>query len=133
MVQAAAAAAAAAAEANDSDDEAKVAAAAAGAAKESYDYLLSMAIYSLTWEKVQVRATHRRAGCRPLQAPTNGCSVLFLIKHSALVVHLCCHRRSCRGRFDMSCQAGDVLYGICLHAWPQEAVACLACKPCRTA
>lgn len=35
-------------------DEARAAAAAA-AVKESYDYLLSMAIYSLTWEKVQVR------------------------------------------------------------------------------
>jgi hypothetical protein len=50
------AAAAAAAEAqDDSEEEGGRAAAAAAAVKESYDYLLSMAIYSLTWEKVQVR------------------------------------------------------------------------------
>jgi hypothetical protein len=50
------AAAAAAAEAqDDSEEEGGRAAAAAAAIKESYDYLLSMAIYSLTWEKVQVR------------------------------------------------------------------------------
>ncbi|WIA35043.1 hypothetical protein OEZ86_003534 [Tetradesmus obliquus] len=48
------AAAAAAAEAqDDSEEEVGRAAAAAAAIKESYDYLLSMAIYSLTWEKVQ--------------------------------------------------------------------------------
>jgi hypothetical protein len=49
------AAASAAAEAqDDSEEEGGRAAAAAAAVKESYDYLLSMAIYSLTWEKVQV-------------------------------------------------------------------------------
>jgi hypothetical protein len=49
------AAAAAAAEAqDDSEEEGGRAAAAAAAIKESYDYLLSMAIYSLTWERVQV-------------------------------------------------------------------------------
>jgi hypothetical protein len=49
------AAAAAAAEAQDDSEEEGGRAAAAAAVKESYDYLLSMAIYSLTWEKVQVR------------------------------------------------------------------------------
>ncbi|KAF6262252.1 DNA topoisomerase [Scenedesmus sp. NREL 46B-D3] len=38
---------------DDSEEEIGRAAAAAAAVKESYDYLLSMAIYSLTWEKVQ--------------------------------------------------------------------------------
>ena len=52
--QAAAAAAAAEAEAGEGDDEEARASSAAAAVKESYDYLLSMAIYSLTWEKVQV-------------------------------------------------------------------------------
>jgi len=54
LQQAAAAAAAAEAESEEGDDEGRAATAAA-AVKESYDYLLSMAIYSLTWEKVQVR------------------------------------------------------------------------------
>ncbi len=53
-VQAAAAAAAAEAESEEGDEEGRASVAAA-AVKESYDYLLSMAIYSLTWEKVQVR------------------------------------------------------------------------------
>jgi hypothetical protein len=53
-LQVAAAAAAADAETAEGDDEARASVAAA-AVKESYDYLLSMAIYSLTWEKVQVR------------------------------------------------------------------------------
>jgi hypothetical protein len=53
LLQVAAAAAAADAEAAEGDDEARASVAAA-AVKESYDYLLSMAIYSLTWEKVQV-------------------------------------------------------------------------------
>jgi hypothetical protein len=55
--QAAAAAAAAGAEDADEDGSGEESAkgAAGGGTKESYDYLLSMAIYSLTWEKVQVR------------------------------------------------------------------------------
>lgn len=54
VLQAAAANAAAEAETEEGDDEGRASNAAAGL-KESYDYLLSMAIYSLTWEKVQVR------------------------------------------------------------------------------
>jgi hypothetical protein len=53
LLQAAAAAAAAEAENEEGDEEGRANTAAA-AVKENYDYLLSMAIYSLTWEKVQV-------------------------------------------------------------------------------
>jgi hypothetical protein len=112
LLQVAAAAAAAEAENEEGDEEGRASTAAA-AVKENYDYLLSMAIYSLTWEKVQVccwavfptraRGNFRKGGQTP-QLCMCMCIGLIAYKTAAasravlvlnMVPTVCCALMSC--------------------------------------